>query len=593
MILEDDLLVRKCLGGEKDAFGVLVDKYKDAVCGLAYSKVRNFHDAQDIAQEAFIDAYRNLRSLKYPHRFRSWIYTIVVNQCRMWLRKQPQAALAFGSVANSKTEAGLQDQAIQQDRSGQILDGVLDAINELPEATRLVMTLYYIDGLTCKEIGEFTGTSINTVMSKLRRAREKLRREFTEMPAQTITQQRVSSGFTTGILGSIEHISPSPPPSSSISRITRVPWAVGLIIGLIIIGAASVSPPDNLYGIRESEELVAVYPVPDDESSILGQIEGVSPANPSAQSDGVFYATAKGSETKSDDGQGGGIQCRLSPGDILTYRVHRDAFEGGALHHTTDGTRSLLVTGVKGEKMRLIKVNRESISMSDGQKVSSYGELGFMYINRDGSAGSTFEVEGPMFFQSEEQHFGGDFYFIRFPSGPLKQGDTWVDDQHMDKGNKPAPATYTVTGFEEVKGYPCVILDREQTYHVFGREIKSRIACDVNTGVIVKFDSEVRTRKTAEQGDEVSEDSILRLTAELAEKELLDQEALALEKRAFDEVESAYEAHRMIEPEELLPKLEKIREQYPETRLMPGIMAMIQQAKGTIASRTKDAKDIK
>ena len=88
MVLEDDILVKKCLGGEKDAFGVLVSKYKDAVYGLAYSKVRNFHDAQDIAQESFIDAYKNLRSLKHPHRFSSWIYTIAANRCRMWLHNK-------------------------------------------------------------------------------------------------------------------------------------------------------------------------------------------------------------------------------------------------------------------------------------------------------------------------------------------------------------------------------------------------------------------------------------------------------------------------------------------------------------------------
>jgi len=82
-MLRDDLLVNKCLAGDRDAFGVLVDKYKDAVYGLVYSKVRNFHDAEDIAQEVFISAYRDLRSLRQPHRFSSWIYAIAANCCRM------------------------------------------------------------------------------------------------------------------------------------------------------------------------------------------------------------------------------------------------------------------------------------------------------------------------------------------------------------------------------------------------------------------------------------------------------------------------------------------------------------------------------
>ncbi len=159
MILEDDLLVQRCINGDRDAFGILVDKYKDAVCGLAYSKVRNFHDAEDIAQEAFIDAYRSLPSLRHPHRFSSWIYTIAANRCRMWARKRHRESIAVASMDEPELRENLRDQALRENRKMQILDSVLDAINGLPESSRLVMTLYYINGLTCKEIGEFTGTS--------------------------------------------------------------------------------------------------------------------------------------------------------------------------------------------------------------------------------------------------------------------------------------------------------------------------------------------------------------------------------------------------------------------------------------------------
>ena len=118
--------------------------------------MHNLHDAENIAQEAFINAYRNLRSLKYPHRFRSWIYAITANLCRTWLREKPRGSLVFASVNESESWKNLEYRAISETRKGQILDRVLDTINELPETNRLVMTLYYIDGLTYKEIGEFT-----------------------------------------------------------------------------------------------------------------------------------------------------------------------------------------------------------------------------------------------------------------------------------------------------------------------------------------------------------------------------------------------------------------------------------------------------
>ena len=64
MRTEDGYVIQKCLDGEQAAFGLLVDKYKESVYALAYSKLGNFHDAEDVAQEVFIKAYEKLSTLK-------------------------------------------------------------------------------------------------------------------------------------------------------------------------------------------------------------------------------------------------------------------------------------------------------------------------------------------------------------------------------------------------------------------------------------------------------------------------------------------------------------------------------------------------
>lgn len=198
---------------------------------------------------------------------------------------------------------------------------------------------------------------------------------------------------------------------------------------------------------------------------------------------------------------------------------------------------------------------------------------------------------GPMFFNAELQQLDGDLYFVPFPSEPLEQGDTWVDTRFKPASNEkePIPARYTVTGFEEVKGYRCVILDREQALAVT-RKLKSRIACDIESGMIIKFDSELEVREHAEKGDKTPRYSIERMTVELTEKEQLDQGTLALEKRIFDEIQLAYKAHRYVEPEPLYRKLEKIKKEHPKTRLMAGLTGMINYAESIIASRAKDAE---
>ena len=90
----DEKLVSQTLGGDRDAFGVLVHKYQEMVYTYAFQKVRNEADAQDIMQEIFLQAYRRLYQLRHPHLFRSWLYTIMSNECKRWLVARHEEASA-------------------------------------------------------------------------------------------------------------------------------------------------------------------------------------------------------------------------------------------------------------------------------------------------------------------------------------------------------------------------------------------------------------------------------------------------------------------------------------------------------------------
>ena len=83
----DEKLVSQTLAGDREAFGVLVHKYQDMVYTYAFQKVRNESDSQDITQEVFLQAFRHLHKLRHPHLFRSWLYTIMSNECKRWLER--------------------------------------------------------------------------------------------------------------------------------------------------------------------------------------------------------------------------------------------------------------------------------------------------------------------------------------------------------------------------------------------------------------------------------------------------------------------------------------------------------------------------
>ena len=83
----DAELIRRILRGDQDAFSPLVKKYQKGVHTLAWRKIGDFHIAQEITQDAFLTAYKKLRTLKNHNQFAGWLYVIAANLCRDWLKK--------------------------------------------------------------------------------------------------------------------------------------------------------------------------------------------------------------------------------------------------------------------------------------------------------------------------------------------------------------------------------------------------------------------------------------------------------------------------------------------------------------------------
>ncbi|MFQ6043443.1 MAG: RNA polymerase sigma factor, partial [Candidatus Poribacteria bacterium] len=86
----DAELVEKCLAGDLNAFGKIVNRYRNTIYGLCYHKVRNFEDAEELAQNTFLRAYLSLKQLRDATKLAPWLYSIATNVCKMWLRAQKE-----------------------------------------------------------------------------------------------------------------------------------------------------------------------------------------------------------------------------------------------------------------------------------------------------------------------------------------------------------------------------------------------------------------------------------------------------------------------------------------------------------------------
>jgi len=223
MRMADRYLINKCLNGDSTAFGLLVDKYKESIYALAYSKLRNFHDAEDITQETFIKAYQNLRKLRQWDDFHAWIYAITSNLCKDWIRakfRRPDCEFIEDQSAKS-----LNDYSSQENPTIELLH---DAIDSLPEIYQQVLTLHYLGGMDGAEIAEFLGMSPTSIWQRLSRARSLLRKEMLDMMSETFEQQKLHAGFTFRIVEIVKGVRLNP-----ISPKT-LPWGLSLATGIIV-----------------------------------------------------------------------------------------------------------------------------------------------------------------------------------------------------------------------------------------------------------------------------------------------------------------------------------------------------------------------
>ena len=228
MRTEDGYIIHKCLNGEKEAFGFLVDKYKASVYAFAYSKLWNFHDAEDITQEVFLQAFRKLHTLKRWDSFLAWLYVITSNLCKKFIRQQsnqPDREFIAEQDLNSLNYSAMN--SYQEEQTHELL---YEALASLPEMYRQVLTLYYIGGMSSEEIARFLGTSPSNIRQRLSRARAKLKKEMLDMMSTTYDQQKLQPSFTFRIVEMVKHIKIQPAPRST----PLLPFGLSAATGIVL-----------------------------------------------------------------------------------------------------------------------------------------------------------------------------------------------------------------------------------------------------------------------------------------------------------------------------------------------------------------------
>ncbi len=174
----DQALVQRVQRGEKAAFDLLVRKYQHKVTGVISRYISDWSECQDVAQEAFIRAYRAIGAFRGDSQFYTWVYKIAINTAKNYLvsqgRRPPTDDVAIEDAVQLDGGIRLRESATPEREllRQEIEQTVFATVEQLPEELKTAITLREVDGLSYEEIAETMNCPIGTVRSRIFRARE-------------------------------------------------------------------------------------------------------------------------------------------------------------------------------------------------------------------------------------------------------------------------------------------------------------------------------------------------------------------------------------------------------------------------------------
>ena len=267
MVENDVQLIRRILSGDDEAFDTLVRKYQKSVHALAWRKIGDFHFAEEIAQDTFLQAYRNLTTLRNPNQFSGWLYVIANRLCLKWLQRNKSTMQSLGDTPMEEIDKSSYSRYMSEQRETEASEHryalVKKLLERLPESERTVVTLYYLGEMTAKEIGKFLGVSVNTIKSRLRRARERLKNDE-PMIREMLGGVQLSTNFTENIMRQVADMNPTLPPVAK----PVLPWAAlgavtVLVICLLGVGSQYIPRFQQPYSFEaQSEPTIEIVDAP-------------------------------------------------------------------------------------------------------------------------------------------------------------------------------------------------------------------------------------------------------------------------------------------------------------------------------------------
>lgn len=235
--LESDVLLAG--KGDDAAFRRLVDRSANTVCSIALAIVRNVEASEDIAQEAFLAAWSNLRNLRNPSSFLPWLRQVTRNQAHLWQREHRREIPDESVVAAAMDARPSVTDNLLADEERRLLAEVLD---QLPDEAREVLVLYYREDSSTRHVAALLGISDDAVRQRLSRSRALLREEMLERFGRTIARTAPSAAFASAVAGALTFAAPT-------ASAAIIATAAGKVTAATIVKASAIGGVLGWFGV--------------------------------------------------------------------------------------------------------------------------------------------------------------------------------------------------------------------------------------------------------------------------------------------------------------------------------------------------------
>ncbi len=245
-----DLQVRAAARGDQEAFASLVDATRTLVCSIALAIVRDVEASRDVAQDVFLSAWRDLGKLRNPASFLPWLRQMTRNRAHHVLRDRVRSR----RVISDETDDLLAAAADPRPGAGEILLAdeerrlLAEALEALSDESREVVTLYYREGRSVRQVADLLGLREEAVKQRLTRARSRLRREMLDRLGETLQQTAPGAAFTTGLMTSLALGAPASAAAAGFGTAAKLSTG-GFAKLAALLGGAALGAAGGILGI--------------------------------------------------------------------------------------------------------------------------------------------------------------------------------------------------------------------------------------------------------------------------------------------------------------------------------------------------------